>query len=331
MQPVERRKQLELGGRNEYSFPKRGTRVKGDLTRIRRGLYIVGDYEPSTDAWPAALSAHLLQSGPGAVVGLESAARLHQLDGFRETNKVSTLTHNAHNARSTNVARTRSLTDDDVVVIDGYPTTSLGRTLLDLGRVASSLELELAVESALRGPDPGKPAKWNTALLVELWRRIQPVRPHTGAAALRRILRQRPDGCRPTGSYAETEFVHAVRPFGLGGIGRQCDVRFFNPDGGLERELYTDFTAMLRLFVIEINGKGSRNGATMTRADVARMNLLARVFRVHVIAASDAGTRRTASEVRSLLLAQPEVTFPYATRTHTLALTKTGIDVYQHR
>jgi hypothetical protein len=330
MEPVERRRDLESQGQTRYRFPTRQSTTKGEITRVRRGLYVTGstsDVEP----WRAQLSAHLLQSGPGAVVGLQSAARLHGLDGFRESNSIHTLTPQSHHARGSNVSRTRTLTESDVVLIDGYRTTSLGRTLLDLGRIASSLELELAVESALRGPNPGKPAQWNTQLLAELLRRVEPVRSRTGAALLKRILIQRPEGCRPTGSYAETEFVHRARPYGLGGIGRQCDVRFFNPDGGLERELYTDFMAMLRLFVIEINGKGSRNGATMTKADVARMNLLARVFRVHVIAASDAGTRRTASEVRSLLLAQPEVTFPHITRNHTLVLTKTGVDVRQHR
>jgi hypothetical protein len=48
--------------------------------------------------------------------------------------------------------------DKDIVMIDGYPTTSVRRTLLDLGRVASSLELELAVESACIRRLPGTPS-----------------------------------------------------------------------------------------------------------------------------------------------------------------------------
>jgi hypothetical protein len=330
MEPVQRRRDLERDGRNEYDFPRQTVRSKRDLTRVRRGLYITGAVSDA-DAWRAQLSAQLLQSGPGAVVGYRSAARLHGLDGCATTNRVETVTAQNHHARSGGIYRTRNLPQTDVCLIGGYPTTTLARTLLDLGRILTAFELELAVESALRGPNPGKPAEWNRALLDELWLRVSPIRSKTGAALLHRILRQRPTGCRPTGSYAEAEYLFGIRPFGFGEIWRQSDVRIFNPDGNLERWLYPDFMLPLRLLIAEINGAGSRGGATMTQGDVARMNVLLRAFRVHVVAASDAGKRRAASEFSSLALNQPEREFPLVTKTHTYLLTATGMDIHQHR
>jgi hypothetical protein len=329
MSSVSRRRALEVGGRSKHSFPSKDVGTKGDLTRLRPGIY-AEDYQDA-DAWTARLHAHVLQSGPDAVVGLRSAARLHQLDGFSSATQFDSLTRHAHHARASGVYRTRTLLPEDIVWIDGFPTTSLARTLLDLGRVVGPNHLELALESALRGPNPGKPYEWNVALLEELHQRTYVVHPRTGGSVLRQVLRRRPPGARPTGSYAETTNVQGMRSVGLGFATRQADLRFFNPDAQLERELYPDILVDERLAIVEVNGAGPRNGATMTKQDVARMNYLSRVFRVIVVAGVDAGTPRSAGEIRAAVEMEPLRTFPCEVRGHLLVATKTGFDVHALR
>lgn len=309
--------------------------VRGDRSRryqrISRGLYSDGESVDPDERWRAALNARLHQSGPDAIVAIRSAARLHQLDGFRESQAIDTLTTRQHHARTPGVHRTATLHDDDIVAVDGYPTTSIGRTLFDLGRVVDDDAVEMALESALRGPNPGTPLHWNSELLEELERRVVRVRAKTGAATLRRALLRRPPAALPTGSYAETSFLQALREVGLGAARRQLEIRHITPSGEVARHFYPDFCFDERLTIVEVNGALARGGSTMTAADVSRQNQLAKVFRIHVVSGSDAvdpwKRRVAAAEVRSVLRTQSQFTFP--ARVHGIIVTRTptGFDL----
>jgi hypothetical protein len=305
--------------------------------RRSRGIYAeqsATDVEPEDNEseWRANLQTRWIQSGEDSLVGLRSAARLHKLDGFTKNASIDTIVANAHHARTKGVHRSRTLRPEDVHYVDGFPVTSIARTLLDLGRVVRTDELEFAVESALRGNDPGKPDIWNQELLADLWRRIERVHPNTGARELRTVLMRRPPHCRPTGSYAETSFLQALRELGLGELGRQIDVRFISPNGEIVNWYFPDFGFEDHLFLVEINGAASRGGATMTQADTVRMNRLAKVFRVHVVSGAEAVNpsrrRMAASEVRAMVEAEPIHTFPVTIRGIRVHRTATGFDLF---
>jgi hypothetical protein len=322
------------------TYLSRGIRPERSLrfTKRTRGIYSE-ELEPADteqevleSEWRARLHERLLQSGDQSLVGLRSAARLHRLDSYLNDASIDTIAKNAHHARTSGVHRSRTLRPNDVEFLDGFAVTSLSRTLLDLGRVARTYQLEFALESALRGKNPGKPYEWNEALLADLWRRVERVYPKTGARELRTVLLQRPPNCRPTGSYAETSFVQVMREFGLGELGRQIDVRLIRPNGEIEHWYFVDFGFEERLFLIEVNGAGSRGGATMTQADTIRLNHLSKVFRVHIVSGADAvsTTRRrfVASEVRALMQAEPIYTFPVTIRGIRVHRTATGFDLF---
>jgi hypothetical protein len=298
--------------------------------RIRRGAYAQSTNDPE-EKWRQDLEAFLRRSGPGAVVGLRSAARLHRLDGFANDGSIDTLTTASHHALAEKVHRTRTLQPDDIVEVDGFPCTSLTRTLFDLGRVCNSDEVELALESALRGPDPRRPDVWNEVLLADLEERTRRVVARTGGPVLRAVLRRRPKNCRPTGSFAETKFAQATRRAAMEPFERQLDVRIFDKRGRRLHHFFPDFTDVSRLILIEVNGSGPRDGTAMTVRDLARMNRLQPFFRFHVVTGADAifNQRSVANAARELRQTEPMVGFPCVRRGYRIDLTPTGVDLFE--
>jgi hypothetical protein len=330
---VAHRKTLLAQGASVRKFHKRADNRSSRFRSIRFGIY--ADLESSTevgDDWTIHLRAQLLQSGPGALVGLRSAARLHQFDGYKNETNVDTITihaHHAHRGRQQGIFRSRTLTAADRTLIGGLPATTKARTLIDLGRVSNARELEYALESALRGPDPKKPYAWNEPLLDELLERTAVVHPNTGAHVLRSVLRRRPPGCLPTGSYAETSLWQRLRAASVGGVMRQCLVRFFDPLGTLICWFYLDFAVIERLVGIEVNGAAPRDGAAMTADDVRRLGILSRVMRMHVVPGADAGKPQTAVEIHAIVAAQPVRTFPAEVGDYLVYRTASGLDVHE--
>jgi hypothetical protein len=323
------RKELIENGisRSELRQPRNG---EDPFRRIRRGAYAQNTNDVE-EKWRQDLEAFLRRSGPGAVVGLRSAARLHRLDGFIDDDSIDTLTTSSHHAASEKVHRSRTLRPDDIVEIEGFPCTSVARTLFDLGRLCKADEVELALESALRGSDPRKPDVWNEALLADLQGRTQRVVARTGGSVLRAVLRRRPKNCRPTGSYAETKFCQAMNRAAIKPFERQLDIRIFDSRGRLLHHFFPDFMDVSRLIVIEVNGASAREGQAMTARDLARMNLLQPYFRFHVVTASDAiyNQRSVANAVRAFRQTEPIVLFPCVRRGCRILLTPTGIDVFE--
>jgi len=127
---------------------------RGELTRIRRGAYAVAPAEPLSRAnqHRQLVLATVPQLGPGAVISHGSAAVLHGLPFWPEAVERVHVTRN----RSTG-ARRRSLVEvhgaalspDALTVIDGVTTTSLTRTVLDLGRTWAFEQAVAAGDRAL--------------------------------------------------------------------------------------------------------------------------------------------------------------------------------------
>jgi hypothetical protein len=126
---------------------------KGRLLRLRRGVVI--DAEP-----PDALSLHRLKIAAaarclaeGTYFGHESAAVLHGLPLLtgRLGEVVAVRTGGGHgNITDTLHARRATLGPDDVTRVDGWPVTSLERTIADLTRRLPFPEAVMVADAGLR-------------------------------------------------------------------------------------------------------------------------------------------------------------------------------------
>lgn len=116
---------------------------QGLLHRVRRGFYSL-----DPPCWRVDLAAALERVGPNAVVSHRSAARLRGLTSWDDLDL--TIRYPA-DARATGVEihRSRDLVADDVETVDGFPTTSIVRTLVDLGLVLPPSEVERLVDHAV--------------------------------------------------------------------------------------------------------------------------------------------------------------------------------------
>lgn len=120
----------------------------GLLIPLHRGVYAVGHRRLTLEGrWLAAV----LAAGPGAVLSHRDAAALHGIRKAPESKKVSVSTPSA--AKSTPALRVHSrrrLADEDVATVQGIPTTSPARTLVDLAPMLTAAQLQATLGEADR-------------------------------------------------------------------------------------------------------------------------------------------------------------------------------------
>jgi hypothetical protein len=106
-------------------------RRRGVLVPVGRGVDRLRDHP--FDHW-AQCQALLDLAGRGAVLGLRTAARLHGCYAYRRADDVEVLAprHNDHGTSLGRIVQTRSLPRAHVTDVDGFPVTTLARTLFDL-------------------------------------------------------------------------------------------------------------------------------------------------------------------------------------------------------
>ena len=116
---------------------------RGLLHPVHRGVYAVGHTRlPREGFWLAAV----LAAGPGAFLGLRSAAALW---GIRGTRRSAIEVIGPRLCRRAGIdARRVALARDEVTVERGIPVTTPARTLLDLAQVLAPPQLERAVHEA---------------------------------------------------------------------------------------------------------------------------------------------------------------------------------------
>ena len=250
--------------------------------RLEPGVFLIGGTSGDEEAFLTQVRARIMRFAPYAVASHRSAAMLHELDDATMDHTEITVPPN-QGCRSEGVYRSRTLVGGDVQMRKGIPVTNKARTLVDLARLLSVDELEVALESALRGTDPRRPDLWNEPLLADLERRSQQAQP--GTATLRAVLSRRPNGTRPTGSAAETTLVQALRRAGLPDLTRQPTVRIVRRTGwrGSGRtivELFPDLGDLGRGLLVETDGIEAHTGASALERDLARQNQLAGVFEI---------------------------------------------------
>lgn len=191
---------------------RRGVRVhridhrvaSGLLEPIHRGVYGVASLSGRLRREFAAV----LACGDGSFVSHRAAGALHGLlPPLVDAAAVSVSTRRDVRIRRVGlrVYRVSRLDEDEVAVLEGLPVTAAARTLLDLGSVSSSRELERALAFALRSRIVDRPT------LREL---IDRHPRHPGRGSLRALLET--DAAPAfTRSEAERRFLELVRRNGL--------------------------------------------------------------------------------------------------------------------
>ena len=133
-----------------------------------------------------------------------------------------------------------------------------------------------------------RPYEWNEGLLANLELRLQATR-SPGSGVLREVLGRRPPGVRPTGSYAETRILQALRLVGCGDLLRQPT--FTVVDDRMKRcgTWYPDLYDPNSGVAIEVDGAVAHAKLDQRRRDAGRDNVLGDYVRLRRIVASDVG------------------------------------------
>jgi very-short-patch-repair endonuclease len=237
----------------------------GVLRRRQRALYELCD---GRGGWRRDLTAALLAKEPTGVWSLETvayrrtAAAVWELDGVEPG--VVELAGPAH-ARSAGRARLVSLQPTDRVCHQGFPVTTVARTLLALGVVCSADLVERAMECALR----------RKLVTIGNLKQMLEVHAHVrGCSCLRVVLARRPPGAPPTESDAETRFVQLCRAAGLPDPVRQLRLRMSG------REFRADFAWPPQCLLVEVDGAATHATPAALTRDLERQNLLMGVWHV---------------------------------------------------
>ena len=120
----------------------------GRWLRVHPGVYILPGAPPSfeRDLWAAHLAI-----GPHSVVSHECAAARRGLRAVPQARLVLTNRHGRHHRiPDVVVHQIDDVLDHHVEVIDGLPTTTVARTIVDCASVVSLVRLERLAEQALR-------------------------------------------------------------------------------------------------------------------------------------------------------------------------------------
>jgi hypothetical protein len=258
--------------------------------RIFEGCYIDLSCSPTMQA-NARLQAILHRLGEGACLSHSTAAKFHRFDSTLgwggQSVCASQITDNRVPTRADlRVTRSRTLAYDQPAVANGLQFTSRARTLIDVLATLNLVEGERVLESALRGPDPKRPDVWRNEVLEQLlwWIREHPGQP--GIKQARILLAQRPIGCRPTGSIAETASIQALRGAGFTDVIRQPLV-LAPGESGKPREHFLDALVLPHMFDIETDG-GDHTDPKRRAEDLKRDRRLAGAFVVLRFTAAEA-------------------------------------------
>jgi very-short-patch-repair endonuclease len=243
----------------------------GRLIRLHRGVYVDSS---AVDLPKSMMLAHLVACGPEAVLSHNSAAELH---GFDSTLPYENVIHisapRSCGVRSEPpglfIAYSTMLKQREV--IDELPVTTRARTLLDMAARVDDVECERILEAALRSSNPKRPDRWRTEALDNILSLLTKYPRHPGASRVRRVLHLRPAGCRPTGSFAETVLVQALRRVGIEMI-RQPTLIVLD-EAGRRFEYFPDGLIVAGRCIVEVDGS-QHLLPQRARSDSARQNRL---------------------------------------------------------
>jgi hypothetical protein len=260
------RRLAALAGQQRQVFTREhalsvGLSHNGIRRRIDSGAFVVVGTQSMTFAgvaldWRGQLQAGLFDLGPGALVSAESAAAIHDLDGFGEGPLVYLVPRQLKDRRTAGtVTSSPSITALDRTEVDGLAVTSGTRTVVELvGRVPYD-RLGNALDSAYR--------KRLTAPSV-VDRRLSELgrQGRAGVSDLDRLMRM-----AGVESWLERAFLRIVRSTGLPPPQAQ---RVYRRDGLHIARVDFDFAPLP--IVVEVGGKRGYMSATERQRKERRRN-----------------------------------------------------------
>lgn len=203
------------------------TRVAaGRWHRVRRGIFVV---EGSPRTWEQRMWIRLLGAGDGAVVGLRSALILHT--GRIGSGEVEVMQPESTvpSDKPGHAKRTNRLLPEHITRIQGFPVTTLERTLFDLASITSqkrrlrgksylpAAQVEQHLEAALARNQV------SVASMLRVYRSLAG-QGRGGTCLMRDLLEARGDDYVATESVLETRFVELLKEYGLPQPSRQVSV-----------------------------------------------------------------------------------------------------------
>jgi very-short-patch-repair endonuclease len=213
--------------------------TSGRWDRARDGVYIVG---AAQQTWHQRAMAAVLAAGSDAMTSHRTSVRLHEF--VDRTGRLELLTDGYRRVRLPGVLvhRTIHLLPEDRTVIDGIPTTSISRTLIDVSPRQTDETIGRWLDRALqRGlVDLSALARRTTELTLP--GRERPT-------SLMRALALRSPGHDPGRSVFEARVIEAAARRGLPPLTRQHQV--VRPDG---RRAFIDLAHAPSKVAIELDG-----------------------------------------------------------------------------
>ncbi|MGH2686865.1 MAG: endonuclease domain-containing protein [Actinomycetota bacterium] len=248
-------------------------------------MYRLSGAPPS---WRQSLLAACLWAGEGGTASHRAAAALWQLEGFSPGIVEIVTPRPLHNASV--IVHRGCLPERDVTAVGAIPTTTVVRTLIDLGTVVEADAVERALDDALRR---------RLVTPLRLQRRLRELGRRQGTRALRSLLADRSPGPSQPESVLETRLWKLLRRSGLPHPVLQHEVR----EGGrlLAR---VDFAWPDRLVAVEADGYAFHGDAAAWRRDLGRRNeLTARGWRVVHVTWNEVSTspRQVVATIRRVL------------------------------
>lgn len=226
------------------------------LIRLHPGVYAVGHRTPDrrADLWAAWLYA-----GPDSIFSHQTGGELHD---FHSTPSLIALTapRRVRSRPGLVVHTTTALPPDEVRTVDGLPTTTVPRTLLDLAAVVTPRELEKALEVCHRR-ELGDSLPLSALLARYPGRR--------GAGTLRRALRSWTPGTSWTRSELEERFIRFLDDHGIDR--GEANARVEGPD---DRWLECDHVWHHRRLGVELDSREHHTDPSAIERDTAKRRAL---------------------------------------------------------
>ena len=231
---------------------------RGDWVRVLPSIFATGTHDPP---WKQQILAVCLAAGEGVAASHRTADALWKLEGVvRAGLEVSTQRRLKLPAPRLVIHQTRR--PFTVHFVEGIPTTSVDRTLVDLSAHLSVDVLEIALEDALR-------RRLTTQERLAAATEAHGGRGRPGGGVLRELLAARGETVRPAESGYETRVIQALRRARLPRPIRQHQVRC--PDGRMRR---IDLAYPQAKLGIEVDGFRWHSGRKAFDEDRRRINTL---------------------------------------------------------
>jgi len=254
---VLRKDVLTAGGSDGKS---RARRLAGRWTTPHAGVFSIGVVPLD---WRGQLLAAAYAAGEGAAASHRAGVVLRSLDGISAAPLELTVSY-THGPVPAGVIvhRTRRLLP--IEIVDGIPTTSVERTLVDAATCLPPSVVEKATESAIR-------RGITTATKLDLYLTHECGKGVRGTRVVREILMARTEG-RAAGSAGEVGLIRCLRGWGVPAPVRQFEVALL--DGTVA---VVDLAWPRLKKAVEVDGLEAHASAAALDYDLDRQNKLADV------------------------------------------------------